>query len=104
MVAFLVPLAGTTVLFPLGFFGTTYSFNPYIMPDHLTNCAAASAPENLFIILNGTLFVLPMILDHIALSHTVFRCQATSLSYDRGCVRGQCRSIGTPHPPRTPQR
>jgi cytochrome d ubiquinol oxidase subunit II len=76
------PFAATIVLFVLGFFGMAYSFYPFIVPDQLTIYEAASAPESLFIILIGTLFVLPMILGYTALAYTVFRGKATTLSYD----------------------
>ena len=76
------PFAATIVLFVLGFFGMAYSFYPFIVPDQLTIYEAASAPESLFIILIGTLFVLPMIMGYTALAYTVFRGKATTLSYD----------------------
>ncbi|MCI5110396.1 MAG: cytochrome d ubiquinol oxidase subunit II [Marivita sp.] len=76
------PFAATIVLFVLGFFGMAYSFYPFIVPEQLTIYEAASAPESLFIILIGTLFVLPMILGYTALAYTVFRGKATALSYE----------------------
>lgn len=76
------PFAATIVLFVLGFFGMAYSFYPYIVPEQLTIYEAASAPESLFIILIGTVFVLPMILGYTALAYTVFRGKATTLSYE----------------------
>ena len=76
------PFAATIVLFVLGFFGMAYSFYPFIVPDQITIYEAASAPESLFIILIGTVFVLPMILGYTALAYTVFRGKATSLSYE----------------------
>ncbi|MCK0151489.1 cytochrome d ubiquinol oxidase subunit II [Marivita sp. S6314] len=76
------PFAATIVLFILGFFGMAYSFYPFIVPEQLTIYEAASAPESLFIILIGTVFVLPMILGYTALAYTVFRGKATTLSYD----------------------
>jgi cytochrome d ubiquinol oxidase subunit II len=53
-----------------------------VVPEKLTIYEAASAPESLFIILIGTLFVLPMILGYTALSYRVFRGKATALSYE----------------------
>lgn len=76
------PFAATIVLFVLGFFGMAYSFYPFIVPEQLTIYEAASAPESLFIILIGTVFVLPMILGYTALAYTVFRGKATTLSYE----------------------
>lgn len=66
----------------VGFFGMAYSFYPFIVSDHITIYEAANAPENLFILLIGTLFVLPMILGYTALADTVFRGKATGLSHD----------------------
>jgi cytochrome d ubiquinol oxidase subunit II len=76
------PFAATIMLFVLGFFGMAYSFYPFIVPEQLTIYEAASAPESLFIILIGTIFVLPMILGYTALAYTVFRGKATTLSYE----------------------
>ena len=77
-----VPFAGAVGLFALAFCGLAYSFYPYVVPDRLTIYAAASAPESLFIILIGTLFVLPVIIGYSAFSYFVFRGKATALRYD----------------------
>ena len=77
-----VPFAATTVLFVLGFAGMAYSFYPFVVPEKLTIYQAASAPEALWIILIGTMIVLPLILAYTVLSYTIFRGKATSLSYD----------------------
>lgn len=77
-----VPFVVTIVLFCLGFFGMAYSFYPYVVPEALTLYDAASAPESLFIILVGTVFVLPMIGGYTVLSYIVFRGKATELRYD----------------------
>ncbi len=77
-----VPFAATSALFVLAFAGLAYSFYPYVVPEKLTIYEAASAPESLFIILLGTLFVLPIIIGYSALSYTVFRGKATELRYD----------------------
>ena len=53
-----------------------------MVPEKLTIYEAASAPESLFIILIGTLFVLPTILAYTVLAYTVFRGKATELRYD----------------------
>ena len=76
------PFAAAVTLFVLGYFGMAYSFYPYVVPEQLTIYEAASAPESLFIILIGTVFVLPMILGYTALAYTVFRGKATTLSYE----------------------
>lgn len=76
------PIVASVVLFTLAFFGLAYSFYPFVVPEQLTIYEAASAPESLFIILIGTLFVLPTILAYTALSYTVFRGKATELRYD----------------------
>ncbi len=77
-----VPFVVTIVLFTLGFFGMAYSFYPYVVPEALTIYDAASAPESLFIILVGTVFVLPMIGGYTILAYIIFRGKATELRYD----------------------
>ncbi len=76
------PFAAATLLIVLGFSGMAYSFYPYIVPESLTIAEAAAAPESLFIILIGTLFVLPIIAIYTVIAYTVFRGKATHLSYD----------------------
>ncbi len=76
------PFAAATALFTLAFFGMAYSFYPYVVPEQITIYEAASAPESLFIILLGTLFVLPAILGYTVLSYYIFRGKATDLRYD----------------------
>ena len=76
------PFCAATALFILAFSGLAYSFYPYVVPEKLTIYDAASAPESLFIILLGTVFVLPAILGYTVLAYTVFRGKATELSYD----------------------
>ncbi len=75
------PFAAAIALFTLSFFGLAYSFYPYVVLDQLTIYEAASAPESLFIILVGALFVLPMILGYTVLAYTVFRGKAQALTY-----------------------
>jgi cytochrome bd ubiquinol oxidase subunit II len=77
-----VPFMGAVSLFVLGFLGLAYSFYPYIVPEKLTIWQAASAPESLFIILMGSLVVLPFIAAYTAFSYYVFRGKATELRYD----------------------
>lgn len=77
-----VPFVAAVSLFVLGFFGMAYSFYPYVVPEQITIYEAASAPESLFIILIGTIFVLPMILGYTVLAYTVFRGKARPLSYE----------------------
>ncbi len=77
------PFAAALTLFAIAFAGLAYSFFPYIVQDRLTIYAAASAPESLFIILVGTLLVLPVILGYTAFSYFfVFRGKAVELHYD----------------------
>lgn len=76
------PFAATMGLFVLSFGGMAYSYYPYVVPEKLTIYDAASAPESLFIILIGTVFVLPTILGYTALSYYIFRGKATELRYD----------------------
>lgn len=78
----LVPFAGITIIMILGFFGLAYSFYPYVVPDQMTIYDAASAPESLFIILVGTLFVLPVIIGYSIFAYKVFGGKATDLRYD----------------------
>ena len=77
-----MPFLYAIVLFILAFGGLAYSFYPYVVPEKLTIYEAASAPESLFIILVGTVFVLPMIGGYTALAYTVFRGKASELRYD----------------------
>lgn len=77
-----VPFVASIALFSLAFLGMAYSFYPYVVPEKLTIYEAASAPESLFIILIGTVFVLPMIAAYTALAYIVFRGKATELRYD----------------------
>jgi len=77
-----LPFAATIILFLLAFCGLAYSFYPYVVPEKLTIYEAASAPESLWIILMGTLFVLPAILGYTILSYTIFRGKARALRYD----------------------
>jgi cytochrome d ubiquinol oxidase subunit II len=77
-----LPFALASALWALAFAGMAYSFYPYVVPERLTIYEAASAPESLWIILVGTLFVLPAILGYTVLSYTVFRGKAHQLSYD----------------------
>ena len=76
------PFALATGLFVLSFIGLAYSFYPFVVPDRLTIYEAASAPESLWIILIGTMIVLPMILGYTVLSYVVFRGKANLLTYD----------------------
>ncbi len=78
----LVPFAGASSLFVLGFIGLAYSFYPYIVPERLTIQQASSAPESLAVILIGSAFVLPFIAAYTAFSYYVFRGKATELRYD----------------------
>ena len=76
------PFAAEIALFSLTYGGMVHSFYPYIAPKKITIHDAASAPESLFIILIGTLFVLPAILGYTILSYYIFRHKATALRYD----------------------
>ncbi|MEJ5219143.1 cytochrome d ubiquinol oxidase subunit II [Cognatishimia sp. D5M38] len=76
------PFVASISLFSMSFFGMAYSFYPYVVPEKLTIYDAASAPESLFIILIGTIFVLPVIAGYTVLAYTIFRGKATELRYD----------------------
>jgi cytochrome bd ubiquinol oxidase subunit II len=78
----LVPFLGAASLFVLGFFGLAYSFYPFVVPERLTIWEAASAPESLFIILVGAVFVLPFVAGYTAFSYYVFRGKTSELRYD----------------------
>lgn len=77
-----LPFAAATALWMVAFLGMAYSFYPYVVPEQLSLYEAASAPESLFIILIGTIFVLPTILAYTVLAYTVFRGKAVELRYD----------------------
>jgi cytochrome d ubiquinol oxidase subunit II len=76
------PFTAAVGLFTLAYCGMAYSFYPYVVPEQITIYEAASAPESLFIILFGTLFVLPAIFGYTLLSYYIFRGKATELRYD----------------------
>ena len=76
------PFALASALWIMAFGGMAYSFYPYVVPDSMTIWQAASAPESLWIILVGTLIVLPTILIYTAVAYMIFRGKATDLRYD----------------------
>lgn len=76
------PFVAAMAIFALAFLGLAYSFYPYVVPERLTIYESASAPESLFIIFVGTLFVLPTILGYTALAYWIFRGKARDLTYD----------------------
>lgn len=76
------PFAAASALVVLGFAGMAYSFYPYVVPERLTIVEAAAARESLWIILVGTMAVLPVIIGYSVLAYTVFRGKATALRYD----------------------
>ncbi|MEO0341879.1 MAG: cytochrome d ubiquinol oxidase subunit II [Pseudomonadota bacterium] len=75
------PFTLSMILFALAYIGLAYSFYPYVVPEKTTIYEAASATESLWIILFGTIFVLPTILGYTALAYYVFRGKAKQLSY-----------------------
>ncbi len=77
-----LPFAMATGLFILAYIGLAYSFYPYVVPEQLTIYEAAAAPESLFIILIGAMFVVPIIAGYSVLAYTIFRGKATELRYD----------------------
>lgn len=95
-----VPFVAATALFVLAFLGLAYSFYPYVVPEQLTIYQAASAPESLWIILIGTIIVLPMILGYTALSYVVFRGKASLLNYDLIAEDPARDGKEAPRPPR----
>ena len=77
-----IPFVSVTTLMICAFAGMSYSFYPYVVPEKMTLYEAASAPESLFIILIGTIFVLPTIIGYSILSYWIFRGKATLLRYE----------------------
>lgn len=77
-----VPFLSGVFMFILAFIGLAYSFYPYIIPDSLLIRESAIANESLFIILIGTLFVVPVIIAYSILSYWVFRGKSEVLKYD----------------------
>ncbi len=77
-----LPFALATLLWTMAFLGMAYSFYPYVVPERITLYEAASAPESLWIILVGTMVVLPTIVAYTLVAYTVFRGKATDLRYD----------------------
>ncbi len=53
-----------------------------MVPDRLTICEAASAPDSLGIILVGTCFVLPVIIGYSFYAYRVFGGEGRELHYD----------------------
>lgn len=76
------PFALTSIIFSFGFAGLAYSFYPYVVPEKLTIYDAAAAPESLFIILVGAIFVVPVIAGYSVFAYTVFGGKARALTYD----------------------
>ncbi|MFK7835941.1 MAG: cytochrome d ubiquinol oxidase subunit II [Sulfitobacter sp.] len=77
-----LPFLAATLLWTTAYGGIAYSFYPYVVPEKTTIYEAASAPEPLFIILIGSLFVLPAIIGYTLLSYWIFRGKALELKYD----------------------
>ena len=77
-----MPFVAATLLWTTAYGGMAYSFYPYVVPEKITIYEAASAPESLFIILIGSLFVLPAIIGYTLLSYWIFRGKARELRYD----------------------
>lgn len=77
-----LPFVAATLLWTTAYGGMAYSFYPYVVPEKITIYEAASAPESLFIILIGSLFVLPAIIGYTLLSYWIFRGKARELRYD----------------------
>jgi cytochrome d ubiquinol oxidase subunit II len=75
------PFAAAVVIFTLCFFGLTFSFLPYIVPNKLTIWETAAAPESLSFILWGTIIVVPVIFCYTAFSYRVFWGKVRELRY-----------------------
>ena len=76
------PFVLASGLWVLAFLGMAYSFYPYVVPERMTIYEAASSPDSLWIILVGTMIVLPTIAAYTVVSYLVFRGKATALRYD----------------------
>jgi cytochrome bd ubiquinol oxidase subunit II len=68
-----VPFLMAIFLFLLGFFGLVISNIPYIVPPSITIWEAAASPSSQFIMLIGTVALLPMILGYTAFIYWTFR-------------------------------
>lgn len=77
-----IMFVSVTTLMICTFSGSCCSFYPLVIPEKITLYEAASAPENLFIILIGTILVLPTIIGYSIVSYWTFRCRATLLRYE----------------------
>ncbi|MCS6970913.1 MAG: cytochrome d ubiquinol oxidase subunit II [Planctomycetota bacterium] len=77
-----LPFAISVLIVASGFAGLIYSFYPDIIPGRMTIVEAAAAPSSLWIILVGTLFVLPFLIGYTAYAYWVFRGKARDLSYE----------------------
>ena len=66
------PLAGTVIIFSIGFAGLAYSLYPYVVMDRLTIWQAAAHPSSLRIVLGGFLVVLPFLVLYTAYAHRIF--------------------------------
>lgn len=77
-----VPFAMVIGIYVLCFLGLAFSFFPYIVPEQMLIVEAASAPASLWIILVGTLFVLPVLAGYTVFAYWVFHGKAGELHYD----------------------
>ncbi|WP_286233999.1 cytochrome d ubiquinol oxidase subunit II [Thalassotalea sediminis] len=76
-----LPFFITVFIFALSFFGLSFSFFPYIVPNKLTIWESVAAPEALNFLLWGAILVVPTILAYTAYSYRVFWGKADELNY-----------------------
>lgn len=77
-----MPFAMVIGIYILCFLGLAFSFFPYIVPEQMLIVEAASAPASLWIILIGTIFVLPVLAGYTVFAYWVFNGKAGELHYD----------------------
>jgi cytochrome d ubiquinol oxidase subunit II len=76
-----VPFVLAVWVFVFAFAGLAYSLFPYLVLDRMTIWQAAAAPSSLWIVLVGTVLVLPMIVGYTVIAYRVFWGKARELKY-----------------------
>ncbi|NBO13365.1 MAG: cytochrome d ubiquinol oxidase subunit II [Betaproteobacteria bacterium] len=76
-----VPFSATVGVFLLAFGGLGYSLFPWLVVDRITIWQGTSSTESLWVILIGTVIVLPVIVGYTIYTYRVFWGKSESLSY-----------------------
>ncbi|MBI4356638.1 MAG: cytochrome d ubiquinol oxidase subunit II [Gammaproteobacteria bacterium] len=76
-----IPFVGAVGMFFLIFYGFSYTFYPYLVPDKITLWEAAASSESLRIILIGVVCLLPIIIAYTLFAHRVFWGKVKELTY-----------------------